>query len=789
MGNDNIFTLLNNPGDVEFPEVAQNNFNWSMPNPANEYVSPYVDSPFFKFRTDTNICINEDVSLISNALGNKNYMYQYYFEGSDEVSDLLEIYKSNQGHIKDYSMLLYYEENNPNKSNFFGTFFMCDMGNEYKKMLLRAISGKGDSVFHDLYGNEMGIPNSTDDLVESYQLILNQKNNDDIDRDTIFFALAYSLSFKQESNKGVFGFDEEAAKWIRKLVTKLDSIKFTHDEYNFIKEEEKNKDDKSAGIGDVLNSMNDVNKLIAETLFNILVPPKVQSFIKTNAVTFVKEVIIKSLPPKMQRMLEGIISKAQETLDVILKGFEYVKELIEETGKMLTALLMGLANGFLSFLQLLIEIVAWSVDNILGNIVGLDMDKSLNGTKYLESRKRMEVMEDVYDFLSDNLNQFYDSVKNLWDTFDVNEIYKIGTILKNKVGEKMDGITRYDVAYFCGALVFEILLGIGLALLTGGASVIAQASTKAEKLAQLLKIAVQETISTVTMGIYDLLKLFKALFTKFITVAKNAKTAFKDFIEYIKELLTKKADEIAQEAEKLPLPKTLTYSTLVPIPTLSPQQQRLFKAASRVFYKDMKILLRNLTEDAKVFKKWYRLKPLRALVKEDIDVLIELRKSKIGEEAYNNVAILKSKVEINGEIVTIEHKAFSGKGDLNNPEGFCKVPNASYIAKQLDMPVQEFTKQFDTLVKDKVIPRFYDSEHKILSTFDDEILKLKAFHGDAKVKVLEMNYKTLFEPCTSCKRQIIIRQTKHNSKLIVEAAEISKDLYVRTNKQLLTVLN
>ena len=27
MGNDNIFTLLNNPGDVEFPAVTQNNFN------------------------------------------------------------------------------------------------------------------------------------------------------------------------------------------------------------------------------------------------------------------------------------------------------------------------------------------------------------------------------------------------------------------------------------------------------------------------------------------------------------------------------------------------------------------------------------------------------------------------------------------------------------------------------------------------------------------------------------------------------------------------------------------
>jgi hypothetical protein len=87
-----------------------------------------------------------------------------------------------------------------------------------------------------------------------------------------------------------------------------------------------------------------------------------------------------------------------------------------------------------------------------------------------------------------------------------------------------------------------------LAFFTGGASLIAEAANVVEKQAAFFKLLVQEIISTATMGLVDILRLFKILIAKFAQACKNGWAGFKRFIE---NLLGNKADDVLEEEGKV----------------------------------------------------------------------------------------------------------------------------------------------------------------------------------------------------------------------------------------------
>lgn len=171
---------------------------------------------------------------------------------------------------------------------------------------------------------------------------------------------------------------------------------------------------------------------------------------------------------------------------------------------------------------------------------------------------------------------------------------------------------------------------------------------------------------------------------------------------------------------------------------------------------------------------------MKALSKTNVDDLISLRK--LNKKAYNkNAATMKAKIEINGEIIELEYKALAGYS-VNGP-GLCTNVNKDYIARQLEMSYDELMAHFEDIndLEEKVM-RFQDSEHKIFSAFDDDLLKLEAKYG--KVNVKEINFKTLYEPCISCKKQILIRESMHSSKISIEATLINSKKFVKGNRQL-----
>lgn len=87
--------------------------------------------------------------------------------------------------------------------------------------------------------------------------------------------------------------------------------------------------------------------------------------------------------------------------------------------------------------------------------------------------------------------------------------------------------------------------------------------------------------------------------------------------------------------------------------------------------------------------------------------------------------------------------------------------------------------------KDDIQTRFYDSEHNIFFQNDKDLQLLFNQHGKKNVQVLEIHLQTLYEPCPSCQKQILIRQEMYKIKNIkVEAVRYDDFGHVQNNNDL-----
>ena len=103
--------------------------------------------------------------------------------------------------------------------------------------------------------------------------------------------------------------------------------------------------------------------------------------------------------------------------------------------------------------------------------------------------------------------------------------------------------------------------------------------------------------------------------------------------------------------------------------------------------------------------------------------------------------------------------------------------------------MEELNLHYETLEQNGKMLRFKDSEHKIFAQNDHDLAALMAKHGEENVQVIENNFKSLYEPCLSCKKQIIIRQEMYKiEKLSVEAVRFNKNRYVVGNIEFLEAI-
>ncbi|MCY0977134.1 hypothetical protein PGH12_01550 [Chryseobacterium wangxinyae] len=341
-------------------------------------------------------------------------------------------------------------------------------------------------------------------------------------------------------------------------------------------------------------------------------------------------------------------------------------------------------------------------------------------------------------------------------------------------------IDLVHVAYFIGgfygfiiSLLIEVVIGI---LISGGVLSVAEIVRRLGQelfgffttFARGVKKAWQKSVKFVGKAIDEFIRILDALI---------------DFLKQGKDEMRKMIDEIF-DAFKL-YSKETRSSLNMQLPFLGPAEIALQKRLMKAFYTGFKDLLLKYADVAKVMKTWKKLKPMGDLSKKDMEMMLEWRRKFVGEKKASNVAIMRQKVRVNGEVIELEYKAFA----TENAPGFCGNPNKDYIAKQLEMSMDELDLHYETLEEKGKMIRFKDSEHKIFAQNDHDLATLMAKHGKENVQVLENNFKSLYEPCPSCKKQIIIRQEMYKvEKLSVEAVRFNKNRYVVGNIEFLEAI-
>ncbi len=120
--------------------------------------------------------------------------------------------------------------------------------------------------------------------------------------------------------------------------------------------------------------------------------------------------------------------------------------------------------------------------------------------------------------------------------------------------------------------------------------------------------------------------------------------------------------------------------------------------------------MRAFTTEGEVLRLWKMLKPVKALAKSDIDDLLNLRQ--LNKAGLNkNAAKMKAKVTANGKTIELEYSALAGNGV--NETGLCTNASKDYIAKQLDMKVDELYKLYQT--SESATQRIVETMYQIIS--------------------------------------------------------------------------
>jgi len=249
------------------------------------------------------------------------------------------------------------------------------------------------------------------------------------------------------------------------------------------------------------------------------------------------------LPSGFKKAIEELTGFTTKVNTMIKSAVTIVADITGEYLKLVNAFVCGLINGLIHLFEFAFQIISF--------MIGLDgFIKSYDD--YLEQQKNIETLEEVLNFLFSEASTFLDSFINLIKDLKNITAEDFEALIRS-LSEKLGNISRYQYAYYAGNIVFEVIIGVLLAVFTGGAGNAVKAANTAEKFLHYLKIIGREFISTVTFGITDLLAILRKFIQSF---AKACKNGFKGFIEWIRSLLKtegKHLDEVLDEVEQKPI--------------------------------------------------------------------------------------------------------------------------------------------------------------------------------------------------------------------------------------------
>lgn len=634
------------------------------------------------------------------------YAYETHIQVEDTGTKVFEAYDKEKSGFNPYHVKLYYEKLNNQYFNFSGRNCIVNIGNTYYQNFMSQFPKRKIRSWYDNRTKSI-IVDSIELEAKYTKLVLDSVHQDNqLSEVDIYKAIKLNAWSKSESGSilnAIGSINDGMAEAVAKIAefigkSKIEEKRYLADRDDYqpylVEKAVSSPIVISIGIG-----ISVLEKLVQKNL-NLLKKLNVENY----------------LPSGFKKAIEELTGFTTKVNTMIKSAVTIVAELAGEYLKLVNAFVCGLINGLISLFEFLFQIISF--------IIGLDASiKSYED--YLEQQKNIETLEEVLNFLfsevSTFLDGFIDLIKDLKKT-----TYEDFEVLIKSLSEKLGNISRYQYAYYTGEIVFEVIVGVLLALLTGGSGNIAQAVSKSEKLVQFLKVLGREFISTLTFGITDLLAILRKLIQSFARACKNG---FKGFIEWIRFLLKtegKHLDEVLNTNKYLDdiqdyliLRKEFHNSELV---------EKLWRK--------------------KITNKLLFPNSLKKLYYKYLDNYPALKRG-------FNQAEFKTTIKSKGNLIE-EIEEFSISGDKVKLTAFGNPPKLPPNTIDFVDDWDNFEKFVEGVVDFRNRPRNYDSEIKYIFNF----LKKHADKGDEFV----IETKNIFKTCGSCRREFVMLEEYLKSK-------------------------
>lgn len=431
---------------------------------------------------------------------------------------------------KPKELLIFYEENPDEASNFFGTACRVKMGAERRVLMEKVYKNRKTITLKNKEANSLKVWSL--DMATWHN-----KLEASVLESAIIFELQEITAYNNIINT-IFGINETLADWITSGVSALDDVKFTDKNYDYKEYGEKLepiipihlykktyqfltqggpqpydvvKQKGLAQLTNVVSNFDDFVFGIAKTV--VAATPNKKDDILLATIIKVKQY----LQEHLGKVLEKLFNKLKQFMATIKAKIEDFIDQIDDNLLLLNAFLCGLINGILSIVQAILSIVALVVDNVF--ILNINNYSANNLAKHQE---KLEFIEDAIDLLIPNLDTLFLQITTQMLTIQ-KELFK----LVLEVWQLAKQQSKYFWAYCIGGVVFEFIVEAIITLYTGGSAAFAKAAAKINRISSQLtqkgKTVVKGFGKTVAKNTAELLQYLKKELVELIEAIKNGK--------------------------------------------------------------------------------------------------------------------------------------------------------------------------------------------------------------------------------------------------------------------------
>ncbi|WP_333662950.1 deaminase domain-containing protein [Chishuiella changwenlii] len=482
---------------------------------SNRMISPFyekfdiVDSP----NSGKNIMLDIKVSEFNFTGKDENNQSTFAYQTIVHElpgSEVYKQYKTEKAGFDPHFLKLYYEKLNTERIfNFTGRFCLLNIGKTYYNNIISNFPNKGIVSYygenkHSVYVNSIHSEASyTKKVIDSFYA------NNQLSEKEILKAL--KLALWQYSPIGsivnaIGNINDGLADAVSLLASGVGKLKIAENGYLPSEPNYQPFLLKQANSSPTISSM-EIGISILEKVIRKGI----------NSIEDYLDNINDAIPIGFRNAIREVTLFTNRLNEMIQSVMPILEDFGAEYFKLINAFVCGIINGLISLIEFIFQIISF----------GIGLDSSIKSyDDYAERQSYLEVMEEALDVLLKSVPELLNGLINLIKTVNQEDTENLLQLIKRLLGN----VTRYELAYYGGAIVFEIIIGVILAFLTGGTGNVAKAVGTSQKLLESLKIIGREFISSVTFGVSDLLAIFRNLIQSFIRACKNG---FKGFLEWV----------------------------------------------------------------------------------------------------------------------------------------------------------------------------------------------------------------------------------------------------------------